>query len=310
MRRWFSRLGATALALAGAVLAPAAATPVGAGALADRTGTIAYARFTLGADAQLFTVDANGRNRARLIRHNGSDSEPSWSPDGRRIAFTSTNAAANQGIFVASVDGGDIKQLTSHLTPPNATFLDAHPRWSPDGARIVFHRYRNSRTTLFVMNADGSGLRQLGSGFEPAWSPDGRRIAFADRIGALGNYDIYTIDAAGSDRRRVTRSPVNDNDPDWSPDGRTLAFESRRNDNTDIYTIRPDGTGERRLTTAGGYDVAPVWSPNGSWIAFASRRMRSQFDIWVMNRDGSGQTRLTTDVRADEVQPAWRPAAR
>lgn len=284
--------------------------PATAGSAVERDGTVAYARFPSSGEAQLFMMDANGRNRIRLIRHAGSDSEPSWSPDGRRIAFTSTSKASIQGIFVADANGTGLRQLTRHLTPPNAAFLDAHPRWSPDGTRLLFHRYRDNRTDLYVIDANGGGLRKVGPGFEPAWSPDGQKIAFALRIGRYGNYDIYVSNPDGSGRRRVTRSPANDNDPDWSPDGRTLVFESRRKDNTDIYTIGSDGKRERRLTRAAGYDASPVWSPDGKWIAFASRRTRTQFDIWVMDRDGSNQTRLTTDAKADDAQPAWRPAAR
>ncbi len=297
-------------ALLGGVVFALAAPPANSVMSVDRSGTIAYASFPSFGDAQLFTIDANGRNRIRLLRHNGSDSEPSWSPDGRRIAFTSTSKTSIQGIFVADANGRRVKQLTRHLTPPNDTFLDAHPRWSPDGRRLVFHRYRHNRTDLYVIGADGRGLRKIGPGFEPAWSPDGRKIAFALRLRELGNYDIYVSNPNGSGLRRVTRSPANDMNPDWSLDGQTLAFESRRHDDTDIYTIRSDGTGERRLTRALDYDVAPVWSRNGKWIAFASRRIRTQFDIWVMNRDGSDQTRLTTDLKANDAQPAWRPPAR
>ncbi|MCP9487546.1 MAG: hypothetical protein MSC30_17000 [Gaiellaceae bacterium MAG52_C11] len=285
----------------------ALAIPVSSAAGA-RQGTIAYASFPPAGDAQLYAIDASGGRTTRLIRHAGGDSEPSWSPDGRRIAFTSTSSNSIQGLFVANADGSAIRQLTRHRTSRDAPFLDAHPRWSPDGRRLLFHRYRNNRTTLYLVNADGSAVRRIGSGFEPAWSPDGSRIAFADRIGQFGKYDLYVANPDGTARQRITRNSVNDNDPDWSPDGLRLVFESNRNENTDVYTIRLDGRDERRLTWARGHDVSPVWSPNGRWIAFASRRVRAQFDIWVMNADGSDQTPLTRDPISQDAQPAWRPA--
>lgn len=296
---WLAALTATAHAET-ATMSTRSATAV-------RSGTIAYARFPPAGISQLFSVEASGRRQTRLLRHDGSDSEPSWSADGRQIAFTSISNELQQGIFVATPDGRRVRQLTRHISTPTSTFLDAHPRWSPDGRQLVFHRFRNSGSTLFVMKADGAALRRLGLGFEPAWSPDGRQIAFARRVGEFGDYDIYIMNADGTRSRRVTTNPANDNDPDWSPDGRWLAFESKRNDNNDIYAIRTDGKGQRRLTHAPGHDVSPVWSPNGKWIAFASHRVQGQFDLFVMNADGSEETRLTRDLRMQDAQPSWRP---
>jgi TolB protein len=272
-------------------------------------GRIAFARYSsLGNPPQLFAMSATGSAQKQLLHHDGEDAEPSWAPDGRRLVFTSVTAGNVQGIFVTT-RSGVLERLTAHVYDPQSPLLDAHARWSPDGKRIVFHRYKRTGSELYVVNADGSGLRKIGDGFEPAWSPDGRRIVFAYLTPGTTNYDIYAMNADGSGRRQLTNTSEPDNDPDWSPDGQRIAFVSHRDGNYEIYTMRADGTQQRRLTYIAAEDYSPVWSPDGKRIVFTSRRLEAQWDIYVMRADGSNQTRLTTS-RDDESQPSWQSLPR
>ncbi len=138
------------------------------------------------------------------------------------------------------------------------------PVWSPDGRRIAFVSRRDGKA-LYVMNADGSGLRivarvrQLAT---PAWSPDGRRIAFQGRRDGHSGA-LYVVNADGSGQRTLARRG---NAPAWSPDGRRIAFVS----GAKLYVVNADGSGHRTLDAAAGAgDVASLaWSPDGRKLLF------------------------------------------
>ena len=156
---------------------------------------------------------------------------------------------------------------------------------------------------LYVLNGDGSGLRDLtsklaaGSGLgagpasDPVWSPDGRKIAFVRLNRRLG---VYVINADGSGVRNLTPKPAGAAyaAPAWSPNGRKIAFASERDGNSEIYVMNADGSGQRSLTGNLAYDGDPAWSPDGQKITFVSNR-DGRYEVYVMNADGSGQRSLT-----------------
>src|SRR5256885_8849439 len=126
-----------------------------------------------------------------------------------------------------NLDGSGLRRLTRH---PG---IDFDPAWSPDGTVIAFwralHRGKRETRQIFVVNADGSGLRRLtwGANSEaPAWSPDGKRIAFARTASKRG--DIWMMRPDGTGQQRVTGGAADDDDPAWAPDGTAIAFTSDR----------------------------------------------------------------------------------
>ncbi len=268
---------------------------------------LAFARFEEGG-AELMALDGRTARITYLLRRPGADDQPAWSPDGTRIAFATLTPDGRQGIAIANAGGKGVRMLTSRPFDRKAIVLDAHPRWSPDGRRLLFHRYRNPDLfEIFVVDVDGRGLRRLGEGFEPTWSPDGRRISFAWRASPSANFDIYVARADGTARRRLTNNRISDAHPDWSPDGRRIVFVRQLPGNYELYVMRADGTGVRRMTSTTELEASPVWSPDGTHIAFARRVAGRQWDIFVMNADGSRQRQLTRSP-LDDVQPSWRPA--
>ena len=168
---------------------------------------------------------------------------------------------------------------------------------------------------LYVVNSDGSGLRNLtsklgagqglGAGLasDPVWSPDGRKIAFVRLSKRLG---VYVVNVDGSGVRNLTPKPVGAYaSPAWSPDGRKIAFVSDRDDNSEVYVMNANGSGQRSLTRNPAFDDDPAWSPDGRLIAFRSTR-DGNTDIYIMNADGSGQRNLTRSP-ANEGRFAWAP---
>ena len=233
----------------------------------------------------------------RLTNNNGGNNfGPAWSPDGTKIAFTSSRDG-NFEIYVMGTDGSNPTRLTDN----NAD--DGSPAWSPDGTKIAFDTDRNDGSNeIYVMAADGSSPTRLTNGgynFQPAWSPDGTKIAFVSYRD--DDYEIYVMDADGSSPTRLTNSGGYDGQPAWSPDGTKIAFYTDR-DGGRLYVMDTDGSNPTRLTNNRG--GSPAWSPDGTRIAFASSNA-GDFEIYVMNVDGSSVTRLTPN--ADASTPGWSP---
>src|SRR6267378_2997408 len=177
--------------------------------------------------------------------------------------------------------------------------------------RIAFHSNRDGDFDIYVMNADGSGVRQLTHTtvheFDPIWSPNGKRIAFA-RLDETGDFDVIVMNADGSGAINLTNNDVvNDFAGAWSPDGKRMAIASNRDGDDEVFIINLDGSGVTQLTHNDVRDFPTAWSPNGTQILFESNRDDDE-ELYVMNVDGSGVTRLTNNPGRDEGDRAgWSP---
>jgi len=119
-----------------------------------------------------------------------------------------------------------------------------------------------------------------------------------------GNWEIYTMDADGSDVRRLTNHIARDALPSWSPDGERIAFQSNRDGNWDIYVMNADGTDLTRLTEDGNNEF-PSWSPDGTRIVFGSDR-DDNYELYVLDTV-TGEFQRLTHSEAGEFQPSWSP---
>ncbi len=270
-------------------------------------------------NSEIYVMNADGSAQENLTEQPASDSHPSWSPNGRKLAFVSRRDG-NSEIYVMNADGSGLRNLTR---TPSA---DRDPAWSPDGRAIAFvqecmprpgdPRWRCGGTYLYVVNADGSGLRRLttvrGHALNPSWSADGKTIRY-------GGYLVYA-DGSGSKKLHEARIWTNRNialDGVWSPDGQRIAAvsvphsppEARNPTKLGLWVTNADGSNARRVA-AKATEGDPAWSPDGRRIAF--RRFgigRVNSDLYVVNADGSGLRRLTRNA-AKLRWFAWSPDGR
>jgi Tol biopolymer transport system component len=227
------------------------------------------------------------------------------------LAFASKSSDGYWHIFTMNEDGTDRTQIT------HGPYHDREPEWSPDGTKIAFMRlervedhFEDSR--IYIVNADGSGLRFLIDGAEPVWSPDGSRLVYTgpSEIPVPRAATIWIIDADGSDARPVG-APGSSAEPSWSPRGGLISFaavlagpEEATSQVTNVYSIHPDGSGFRRLTN-NPYACNTSFSPDGRRIAYVAFT-ESPFDVWTMNADGSDKKQLTSGTPFD-FYPHWSP---
>jgi Tol biopolymer transport system component len=249
----------------------------------------------------VYVVNADGSGLRRLTDDPNADFDPSWSPDGRRIAYRHESGGGDSTaeIYMMNADGSQKRNLTRR---PGQ---DHSPAWSPDGRRIAFASVRGGPTPgIWVMNADGSRQRRVSrvSGEYPAWSPDGAKIAF-DRLtfGPTG-WDIWVVNADGSRLGPLIASRADEQGAAWSPDGKTIAFGSSRDapsNYTRIWLANANGSGQHLLTRQVG--ERPAWSKRGTHLLFTGSR------IFVVRRDGSGLTSIPVQFPGEAALADWAP---
>ena len=233
------------------------------------------------------------------------DQSPSFSPDGKRLAFVRSPGTQVGDIHVVPVTGGEPQRLTS-----DNLFLSGGLAWSADGREIIFSSTRGGLPTLWRVQAAGGRLRRLiGIGeyaHQPAVSRAGGRLAYLYRKtdtniwrapGPLSN-------TPGSDPVRLVASTREEYSPQFSPDGNRIAVVSDRSGSREIWVCDSDGRNPVQLTNFGGSHAgSPRWSPDGKQLAFDSRP-EGLSSIYVINVAGGSPRRLT-DGKAEDILPSW-----
>jgi PKD repeat protein len=214
--------------------------------------------------------------------------EPLWAPDGSKLVFRGSYYGLSPNTwFMLYLHDWSVATL--------ATVTDT-PAWSSDSAKLA---YRGAGGQLYVMNADGSDIRQLTFNRpvnQIVWSPDQSRIAFGCEVD-LGNADICVINPDGTGFTRLTDDPAADSSPAFAPNGAVLAFVTTRFGSTEeLALMNTDGANVRPIA-AGIVGHAPAWAPDGTRIAFSESG-----SISVINPDGSDRR-----VAGPGDRPDWSP---
>jgi TolB protein len=259
-------------------------------------------------DYAIYEMNADGAGQSRLTPREAEvtspaqlffQTEPAWSPDGSRIAFSSRRAGSFD-LYVMNADGTGTKRLTS------AKENETHPTWSPDGRSLAYARGGD----IYTVGADGSGARTI-SEFsaqesDPAWSPDGEWIAYVRRAPGSRAFELWLMRPDGSERHALTRQNGRAATPAWSPDGARIVYatnaESENQSVYELFTIGSDGTGLRRVARTVGDNFEPAWSPDGSTIAY-----QEDGAIFTVELGAEGAVERLTDSENNDSSPAWNP---
>ncbi len=211
--------------------------------------------------SDIYVMNADGTGRVNLTRYPYTYQHPAWSPDGSRIAFSSSRAGSSD-IWVVNADGTGLVNLTN--TP---TFAEWYPAWSPDGSMILFSASDDDGPArLDIVNSDGSGRRTFfqedSSAYEGSLSPDGSRVTFLSV--RTGTSRVFVMNADGSNPARVTPDAGEADDMGgWSPTGDRIVYWNSAVNTGDVYVVNADGTGLVNLTNHPAFDFigSQPWGP-------------------------------------------------
>jgi len=270
--------------------------------------------------ANLYLQRVDGLSVTQLTNDQSDHAFPVFSPDGRKIAFSSTRGG-NWNLYLMDADGRNVVQIT------NGAAQDMHPSFSPDGTKLVYCTLggRSGQWEIWTIDLVSGTRKMIGFGLFPSWSPrrDMDVIAF-QRARQRGSrwFSLWTMTLVDGEARQVTEIAVSSNaaivSPAWSPDGSRIAFativEPQRADATthpigqqDIWTINADGTERHRLTDGNGSNLTPFWAADNR-VYFISDRDGPE-SIWSVRADGPSPSQVTARANNKAPDPTSPSAA-
>jgi len=244
----------------------------------------------------------------------GADFDPTLDAAGRTLAFASTRNSARPDIYVKSVGGAAVTQITSD------TASDIQPEFSPDGRRLVFASDRKGNFDIWMIGIDGQGATQLtdtpAQEVHPTWAPDGQRIGYCRLDSRSGQWELWVVDLRQPGTRKFIGYGAY---PRWSPVGDVILYQRARERGQrwfSIWTLELVN-GEPRFPTevassATEAYILPAFSPDGRRIVFCAVRPSgdmgggrpSASDLWIVNADGSAPVRVT-EAQGANFSPIW-----
>jgi TolB protein len=251
---------------------------------------------------RLVISDADGQNIRNAMASADPIISPSWSPDGKKVAYVSFEDR-KPVIYVHELATG------RRIALSNQKGNNSAPAWSPDGRKLAISLSKDGNTQIYGINADGSGLHRLTRGntidTEPQYSPDGSYIYFTSDRG--GNPQIYRMSAEGEQvggAKRVSFKQGFVTSPRISPDGKYLAYIANVGGAFRLYIMNL-ATGDTQALTDGTTDESPSFAANGKYVLY-STKMGGKRVLAAVSVDGNSKQVLSipgSDVR----QPSWGP---
>lgn len=251
---------------------------------------------------RLAIMDYDGANTQFLTDSSSIVLAPRFSPDGRRVLYTSYETGFPQMYLL------DVAAVQRRALDGEAGSMSFSPRFSPDGQTIVYSLSTGGNTDIYKMGVNGGNVTRLTTSpaieTAPSFSPDGSQIVFeSDRS---GSQQIYVMSARGGEARRISSGPGRYGTPVWSPRGDLIAFTKQNAGRFHIGVMRLDGS-EERLLTASFLDEGPTWAPNGRVIMFARETQGEQGRATLYSVDISGRNLRPVRTVEGGSDPSWSP---
>jgi len=250
---------------------------------------------------QLMISDSDGQNPREALSSTEPIISPSWSPDGKRVAYVSFESK-KPVIYIHELATG------KRIVLSNEKGNNSAPSWSPDGSKLAVSLSRDNNTQVYVINADGSGLKRISRSMaidtEPQFSADGKSIYFtSDRGGSPQIYRMSVDGESAGPASRVSFKHAYATSPRLSPDGKYLAYIARAGGfRLQLMDLR---TGEVMALTQTNYDETPTFAANGKFLLYATRVNGRQV-LAAVSTDG--QVKQILSIPGSVVrEPAWGP---
>ena len=222
------------------------------------------------------------------------------------VAETGSKKSRQKRLAIMDQDQANHRFLT------DGSYLVLTPRFSPNSQKITYMSYINKNAPrVFIFDIE-SGQQEIvgdfpGMTFAPRFSPDGKKIIMSYASPEIGNSEIYILNLATREKKRITNSVAIDVSASFSPDSKKIVFNSDRNGRRHLYVANSDGKNVKRISREGGSYYTPVWSPRGDMIAF-TKQEGGQFYIGVMETDGSNERMIAKSFHVEG--PTWAPNGR
>jgi TolB protein len=271
------------------------------GAFWTRVAYVTASGVGKGARYALMVADADGWNPQTVVRSNEPLLSPSWSPDGRKLAYVSFERG-NSSIFIQDISTGARELVASYKG------INGAPSFSPDGSRLALTLSRSGNPEIYTMNLGSKALtqvtNQMGIDTEPTWSADGGTLYFTSDRG--GRPQIYSASAGGGGATRVTFQGSYNATPTVSYDGKKIAV-AQGSGNTYRIAMLDRSLGSPRWSTLspGSLDESPSFAPNASMLMYAARE-GGRGVLYSVSADARVRQRLVL-ANGDVREPAWGP---